>query len=669
MGTPPKTDDHVLPRPVTRLPDYAVARARHTAAEKLVERFKLSSEAAECLAKAVVDPAELRQAIEHPVRLAVPGGTLLGVRSELWSRQVMPDPRNPRIGPSRRHPFAVDPGTDEESRFAPVPDPVSQGAVPELHVTIESREHMTWACDQAKQHVLDTNDWRESIRNQGVMTEVWVALTRYEHSVGTPALWAPTTVEGSSRLTAVHDILGIRTVDSIYDTTDRQMRSLIGRLNDAFDRGADRKDREALRCERLPALVLIGFEPHPGGTTEFSTAVKSLVALRHVDAPKEWGEGPENESLADACLEELQRRELIAPEKRRWLAGSMTRAEADAAHFSADPAVRAAAIVEVFASNAPESYDAIRTAVTSQSTRKRVSPLLRIKLATALIVRSLNNKDTNVDQIRRYLQLGFGETVRNGGWSSTTRPADDLFKAALHEHRNDPGPDQSALGPHRIELAVRAAYSLIVSKRLWADRGTANNDQPDRRVPGQVIDRMVRDEAGLRQLHRALVDHASGEPIRAVDETGQILLSGEDDQEVYVSDTYLRQKFPAPGQVLAPPSTKTATEKLQAALAEFSKGIDLLERAKGAIDAVLDTDGTPLVEHTGVATADAANWRGRLTTISDELEYWGRTYKRRHRAVGTVPTHVPEQDVADEVTDAEMDEGIDEQEPIPEDAA
>ena len=62
----------------------------------------------------------------------------------------MPDPRNPRIGPSRRHPFAVAPGTDEESRFRPIPDPISQRRSPWLEVSIESREHLTWASEQAK---------------------------------------------------------------------------------------------------------------------------------------------------------------------------------------------------------------------------------------------------------------------------------------------------------------------------------------------------------------------------------------------------------------------------------------------------------------------------------------------------------------------------------------
>ena len=72
-------------------------------------------------------------------------------------------------------------------------------------------------------------------------------------------------------------------------------------------RGANGDEMIALRCERMPALIIVGFRKHAGVTTGFPTAIKSLVALRHVDPPKPWGEGPENESLADEVLDELSR--------------------------------------------------------------------------------------------------------------------------------------------------------------------------------------------------------------------------------------------------------------------------------------------------------------------------------------------------------------------------
>src|SRR5205823_2040749 len=85
--------------------------------------------AADAISNAVVDPSAVRRSIGEQAEprveeIAVPGGMLLGIRTSVWSRRIMPDPRNPRIGPSRRHPFAVDPGAGgEDSRFRPVPEP------------------------------------------------------------------------------------------------------------------------------------------------------------------------------------------------------------------------------------------------------------------------------------------------------------------------------------------------------------------------------------------------------------------------------------------------------------------------------------------------------------------------------------------------------------------
>jgi hypothetical protein len=615
-------DDHVLPRPVDRLPDYANAKARSNAAAKLTDLFGLSESAARAFADAAVDPAELRKAAEAPERIPVPGGTILGIRANAWSRRVMPDPRNPRIGPARRHPFAVNPGSSEDCRFRPVPEPVSDGVRPELSVDIESREHLTWSADQAKRYILHENDWRDSIRSQGVMTEVWVTATTYRHGDGSPDVCMPTTAEGSSRMTGVHDILDERSVDLAYDTGDRQMRSVAKRLNDAFDRGAG--DSVAMRCEMVPALFLVGFEPHHGGTEEFATAVKSLVALRHVDPPKPWGEGPEMESLADAALDELERQGVLTPERRQWMAGSITREEAEDAHLSSDPAVRAAAIVEVFNSDDPDTRDAIRLAVTAQSTRKRISPKLLSQLATALIIRAVGGDGDHSDRIRRYMRHGFAKPLREGAWTATTRPTAQLVTESLSELVADPENG----GPATLELAARAAFPLIATLRLWGDQGSGR-DQPDRRAPGEVIDVMRRSPAGVHQLARALDDYGIGKPIRVVDADGKIAWTDDGAQEQFINDTYLRNAFPQDGTVKRPASAETASEKLEAALSDVGGVMQDLENAVAAVKAVTGIDGSPLVDSDGVNSNHCAAWRRTLREVEEDLVIWGQQFRRR----------------------------------------
>lgn len=623
--------DHVPPRPVKGLPELAPVAARRKAADRLAEAFDLSPQAAACIADAVVDPAELRRAIETPTELAITGGTLLAVRARVWSRRSLPDVRNPRIGDARRHPFAVEPGTDEESRFAPVGDPISHGATPHLEVEVESTEHMKWASALAARAVLDANDWRYSIRNQGVLTEVWLVATRYSHTQdGAPDLWALTTAEGSSRTTGAHDILGVgNSVDAVVTAAnDTFLRGRLKELNTAFEQGPTTKQSEALRCETMPALILVGYRPLPGGPERFSSAVKSLVALRHVDAPKEWGEGPELESLADEALSVMEDRRILTPLRRRWLAGSISRKQAAEAHLPTDPAIRAAEIIALFSTDDQDVRDAIRDAVTRQSTRKRITKNFRVKLAVALIVRAVGGEGTNPDRVRRYMQHGF-VSVRDNHFKPTHRDADAVLTDALTEYDADPAGEP---GPARLELAARAAYPLISTLSLWADRGTQNNpNADDRRRPGEVIDTMLTSRLGIHQLHRAIADHLDGGPLRAVNEDGSIRLTEDRAQVQVLNDVYLRSAFPKAGSPTRPTSTDTPDDELRDAAARLGAAVRELDEAMTAIRAVKATDGTDHVENVGVDKNHVREWRSTLDTATADLEFWGRIWERRNR--------------------------------------
>ncbi len=637
-------DDHVLPRPVERLPEYAHAKARQTLADKIIDAFGLTNESASAIANAVVDPSEVRKTIQDPndpdvEKIPVPGGILLGIRTSVWSRRTMPDPRNPRILPSRRHPFAVDPGTGgEDSKFRPVPEPQSldpdKPHRAELAVGIESRDHLTWATQQAKSYVLAENNWCTSIESQGVMEAVWLVPTTYRHADGTAPATTLTTVEGSSRDTAVHEILGVRSADVPYDDDDGKLRNSFRKLNLAYDRGgADRQTMIAMRCERIPALILVGFRPHAGGTTGFSTAVKSLVALRHVDPPKPWGEGPENELLADEVLDELYRRDLISATQRAYYAGSCTKREAQAAHLPADPVLRASQIVQLFSDKDDRVDEAIKVAVTSQSTRKRITPKLKNELATALILRAVSDERDKVDQVRRYLRHAFSKSVRRADWKPTGRSTEQLVDAALEEVRSAVGSGNSVEGepgPASLELAIRASYPLVVSGRLNADRGTANNDQPDRRTPGEVLDAMRRSPHGVLQLSRALQDFAANLPIRAVEEDGTVKRWTDGSGEQTVNDIFLRTEFPAPGATKALRSGDTPSDRYDNALNAFGAALQALDRAFDVLTEVVGDNGQKLVDSRGVEPRLVEPWREFLKQVDEGMLVWSFTYRRMY---------------------------------------
>ena len=659
-------DAFLLPRPVERLPDYAHAKARQTLAERLVDAFHLSRSAADTVANGVVDPSEVRKAIGDPdapevERIAVPGGTILGIRTQVWARRVLPDPRNPRLLPSRRHPFAVDPGTGgEDAKFRPVPEPRSPEGVPtktgELVVDVESRHHLNWACQQAASFVLVENDWRDSIKNHGVMEAVWLVATTYLHADDTKPVTALVTAEGSSRTTAAHDILGVRSADVPYDENEAKLRAYVRKLNDSYQRGPSPEDIVALRCERMPALILVGFEPYEAGGSGFSTAVKSLVALRHVDPPKPWGDGPENESLADEVLDEFYRRNLISSTQRDYFGGSCTRSEARAAHLSDDAAVRAAQIVRLFATKDERFVDAIRMAVTSQSTRKRITSKLLNELATALILRAMAENRERTDQVRRYLRHAFGPSVHSKPWDSTDRDIAQLTAAALTEVRTAIGDDTvDEPGPASIELAVRGAYALVVSGRLNADRGTANNDQPDRRTPGQVLDTMRCSVQGVYQLGQAVKDFSTDGQIRAVDEDGSVRRLHDGTGDLMVNDVFLRGEFPPPGNGRAPRPGDTPLDRYHNRMGELASAVAAMRQAFVALVEVVGDDGRALVETKGVDLRMCNAWRDTLDEMRDELVVWARTFKRNTGVASTVIASIAESDDDSDIEDGACD--------------
>jgi hypothetical protein len=635
------SEDHVLPRPVERLPEYAHAKARQNLANRLVDAFDLSKEAASTISNAVVDPTAVRKSIGEPTApeveaISVPGGgTLLGIRTIVWARKVMPDPRNPRILPTRRHPFAVDPGTGgEDSKFRPMPEPRTKAGakvqIAELVVDVESRDHLTWASQQASEYVLVENDWRPSIASQGVMEAVWLVVTTYDHRDDSASVTTMVSAEGSSRVTGVHYLLGVRSADVPYDENESKVRNRIKKLNEAFDRGLTPVETITIRCEQIPALILVGFRRRPSGDTTFPTAVKSLVALRHVDPPKPWGEGPENESLADEVLDEWYRQRLISAAERDYFAGACTRAEARTAHLSDDPVLRAARIVRMFTSPDERIREAIRTAVTRQSTRKRMSTKLYNELAAALILRAIADDRTKTDQIRRYMRLALVKSIDSEEWQCTDRDTESLAKEALREvRRSIRAESHSDPGPASLELVVRAAYPLIVSGSLRVTLGSRGSDQPDRRSPAEVLDVMRRTPFGVLQLRQALRDFATdGQQIRAVDESGEFKRVSDGSCDQLVNDEYLRGEFPPPGKARSPRPGDTPIDTYRNRINDFIEAVESLNHSFAAIRDVTGDDGRSLVDTRGLDPRSCSTWREVLRKIDEDLVVWGSTFRR-----------------------------------------
>jgi hypothetical protein len=299
--------------------------------------------------------------------------------------------------------------------------------------------------------------------------------------------------------------------------------------------------------------------------------------------------------------------------------------------------------------------EAIRVAVTSQSTRKRITPKLANELATALVLRAVADDPSKTDQARRYMRHAFGKSVHRSQWKSTNRDVDQLIKDAVREVRQAIADDSvDEPGPSSLELAVRASYPLLVSGRLNADRGSANNAQPDRRNPGEVLDAMRRSIQGVHQLGQALQDFSEERPIRAVDEDGAVKRQDGSGGEQTVNDIYLRTEFPPPGKARSPRPGDTAVDRYHNKLSAFGEALDAVERTFDDIGRVYGDDGRPVVDTRGVDPRACAAWRDLFRRIDEELVIWGRTFKRTFASSSS--SRVP-QDDAESISEASNPNG------------
>ena len=286
----------------------------------------------------------------------------------------------------------------------------------------------------------------------------------------------------------------------------------------------------------------------------------------------------------------------------------------------------------------PRTHEAVRVAITSQSTRKKTSPKLLFDLATSLVLRSVPEEDTRRrERIRRYLKEGFSNELAKEEWEATFRSAEELAAAALSEA------ESGIPGPATRELAARSAYPLVVSGQLL-DR-SRDLDQPDRRKPGEVINRMRATPDGVYQLRQVLVDAAGGRRIRMVDTTGQVERNAEG-RDIIAKDIDLRRRVHAPGEGSErTPLPGTPAELLGNTLNTLGNAVRAVETAVKEIEAVESDDGTPAIDSLGADKQDCDAWQVILFAALQKLAIWSNRSIQRHAPLttttSTTTTKVP----------------------------
>ena len=446
----------------------------------------------------------------------------------------------------------------------------------------------------AKKYILKDNDWRLSIRNQGVMTEVWLSAVTLVHGDGTGSVTVPVTSEGSSRTRRMprhpRHPLGGRPL------CPRRPRAAFDRP--IAQRGGDQRptaeQAEALRCETIPALLLVGFEPHPGSTATFATAVRSLVALRHVEPPKPWNEAAKMGSIADAVLEALTDQGLLRPEEELWLLGALTPRRPGQGLLGRPGRARRAdrPAADRHRPHRPPDDPGRHH---RQTTKQRITNKFKLEVAAALILRAVSGADEGqkVSDIYRALQTGFADSSRPslaGDLPGAPRTSSPRRSESSGEERDRPA---------SLELAARAAFPLVVSRQLFPDRGTQNNDKSTGVSLGRSSTGCAPRGGASASSGRRSRTTPSGRP-SALSTSGDPHPARQRDGEQIVTDNWLRQTFPPPGRPVAPPAPDTAHERYLDALARLGEAMDAVDRAVRRLVAVEGVDGRPLIQTEGV---------------------------------------------------------------------
>ena len=165
---------------------------------------------------------------------------------------------------------------------------------------------------------------------------------------------------------------------------------------------------------------------------------------------------------------------------------------------------------------------------------------------------------------------------------------------------------------------------LITNNSLTGDRGTQNNDQPDRRQPWQVIDAMRQTTRGIRQLGKVLAEQAEGKKaFHAVDAAGNKVVGNDAGRPVLLGDVYLREEYPDADRVPTPRvSGDQPRDIFEARKHELQVVVDRLLVARDQVKSCRDADGTLFAERIGVDYRACKTWLDAIHSIAKDLAVW-----------------------------------------------
>ncbi|MGW2489582.1 hypothetical protein ACWCV9_20535 [Streptomyces sp. NPDC001606] len=558
-------------------------RSVEATAERLVQDATVdtghSPETATELLSCVVDPRKVRgaQIRTHRVR----GNRVLHVlRTTVWTPLLLVDATNGRFVVGQT--YLSDPAVGEKGspRLA-LPAPESAPDAPSL-IYRGTRAAVASALDANADYVLNNNNWRDDIAANGVLMPLLAGHVEFRFTDGTPRQ-AVGVVDGSSRTASAHSLLGLKE-SAILAMDPLEQRRWLGKLVRRLAKETTAlADTEEYRPEELRSIearvnaltaeadLIVGWgwsdQAIPQQRNSRSSYVSTLnlaLGAQNIE-PKAFSAEAQKTLLAERAVNTLADYGLISADELVFALGRENLAAvAGKLGFGPHRDERCAWVIRLLTTPAAAERRVINEVLGARSfSAKNRSPY-----AIELALRSFSGQDAQLLERARNAAVHALWKRAGGEWTLEPRPEEaDL---ALLEHHALAEVDRGESGPHCDEVAARAVVPLLALGGLGVDRGSA----AFRGQASVVLDKMITNAWGIRQLMAVVRASRAGRPFPRLDEEGREIPETELPNTPASNNDWLREKV-----LMKPTDTPVseadkARQRLLSGLAEARAGFD-----------------------------------------------------------------------------------------------
>ncbi|MEU6116165.1 hypothetical protein ABZ840_16745 [Streptomyces sp. NPDC047117] len=542
-------------------------RSVDAAAERLVQadgvQIGHDEETAGELLATVVDPRGVRPAQIRPQR--VRGNRVLHLlRTTVWTPFLLVDATNGRFVVGQTYLSDPEVGARGSARLA-LPAPESPADVPSL-IYRGTRAAVAGALDANADFVRRNNSWVDDIGANGVLMPLLAGHVEYRFSDGTPRQ-AVGVVDGSSRTASAHRILGL-SESAILGMDPAEQRRWLAKLVRGLAKDAtDLADDERLRLTDLVAAeakvnaltaeadLIVGWSWSEQASTQQRTGKPSYVSTLNLALgaqniePKAFSAEAQKTLLAERAVNTLADYGLISADELVFALGreDLT-AVAQKLGYSVHQDERCAWLIRLMTT--PDR--ARRKVINEVLGSKAFSPKSRSPYAIELALRSFSSQDQQLLERARNAAVNALWGRAGQDWDLPSRPTDtdldQLEQEALAEVAD------GANGPRCDEVIARAVVPLLALGGLGVDRGSAAY----RGHASTVIDKMITNDWGIRQLMAVVRASRRREAFPRIDENGTFLSDAELPNTPHHNNDWLRQR------VLMKPTDTSTTKGDQA---------------------------------------------------------------------------------------------------------